>query len=188
TLVTTDTVRQDLTAQMMARTTEKVDQAHVAHIVVQTEDEAKQVLDRLARGEAFEALAKELSKDPGSAANGGDLGWIQKGQTVPEFDQVIFSDLKPGETTKTPVQIQSGFHIIKVLAREPRAMMTEEEARQAVEQGLEQELQTRRGQALQQLIADAHTKAKNEQRLVEPEYAETTPEPAPEQAQPTPAP
>jgi parvulin-like peptidyl-prolyl isomerase len=159
---------------------------------VPTEDEAKQVLDRLEKGEAFEALAKELSKDPGSAANGGDLGWLQQGQTVPEFDKALFTDLKPGETTKTAIQTQYGYHIIKEIGREQRALMTEEEARQAVEQGIGQELQTRRGQALQQLIASERTKAKDEHRLVEPDYAEATPEPpaqpAPEQSAPTPAP
>ncbi|MFL5801151.1 MAG: peptidylprolyl isomerase [Roseiflexaceae bacterium] len=186
TLVTSDTVRQDLTTQMMARSNEKIDQVHVAHILVQTEDEAKKVLDRLAQGEQFEALAKELSKDPGSAEKGGDLGWIQRGQTVPEFDQAVFTDLKPGEITKTAIQTQYGYHIIKVIGHEQRALMSEEEARQAIEQGIGQELQTRRGQALQQLIAGEHAKAKEEERLVEPEYAEATPEPAPGQAQPAP--
>jgi parvulin-like peptidyl-prolyl isomerase len=195
TLVTTDTVRQDLTNQMMAQTTQKSDQVHAAHILVETEEQAKQVLDRLAKGEQFEALAKELSKDPGSGANGGDLGWIQKGQTVPEFDKAIFEDLKPGETTKTPVKTDFGYHIIKVLAREQRAAMTEEQAKQAVEQGLDQELQNRRSQALQQMIAGEREKAKAENRLVEPTYAEATPEPIPGQptvvpapAQPTPQP
>jgi parvulin-like peptidyl-prolyl isomerase len=195
TLVTTDTVRQDLTTQMMARASEKVDQVHAAHILVPTEDEAKQVLDRLAKGEQFDALAKELSKDPGSAPNGGDLGWLQEGQTVPEFDKALFTDLKPGQTTKTAIQTQYGYHIIKEIEREQRTLMTEEEARQAVEQGIGQELQTRRGQALQQLITSERAKAKSEHRLVEPDYAEATPEPAPvqgqpapEQGQPTPAP
>jgi parvulin-like peptidyl-prolyl isomerase len=186
TLVTSDTVRQELTTQMMAQTTQKVDQAHVAHIVLQTEDEAKQALNRLAQGEQFETLAQELSKDAESAVKGGDLGWISKDQTIPEFDKVIFTDLKPGETTKTPVQIQSGYYIIKVIAREQRPLMSEEQARQAVEQQIGEQLQTRRSQALQQLIGDAHAKAKDEQRLVEPEYAEAAPEPAPGQAQPAP--
>src|SRR5207248_820451 len=53
TLVTTDTVRLDLTNQMMTQAAQKVDQVHAAHILVETEDEAKQVLNRLAQGESF---------------------------------------------------------------------------------------------------------------------------------------
>jgi peptidyl-prolyl cis-trans isomerase SurA len=178
TLVTTDTVRQELTAQMMAQVNEKVDQVHAAHILLTGEAQATQVLELLKQGQIFEALASEFSQDPGSAANGGDLGWIQQGQTLPELDQVFFS-LQPGEISKTPVQTQLGFHIIKIIAREQRAMMTQEEAQQALEIGLAQELQTRRGQALQQLLAEEREKAKAEQRLVEPVYAEPTPAPAP---------
>jgi parvulin-like peptidyl-prolyl isomerase len=194
TLVTTDTVRLDLTNQMMAQATQKVDQVHAAHILVETEAEATTVLDRLAKGEAFEALAKELSKDPGSGANGGDLGWLQKGQTVPEFDKAIFEDLKPGEMTKAAVKTQYGFHIIKVLEHEQRASMTEEQAKQAIEQGIPGELQNRRGQALQELLASERKKAKAENRLVEPIFPTPVPEqqpapeqpPAQEQPQPTP--
>jgi parvulin-like peptidyl-prolyl isomerase len=193
TLVTTDSVRLDLTNQMKAQTTQKVDQAHVAHILVETEAEAKAVFDRLAKGESFEALAKELSKDPGSGANGGDLGWLQKGQTVPEFDKAIFEDLKPGEMTKTAVKTEYGYHIIKVLEREQRAAMTEEQAQQAIEQGIATELQNRRGQALQELLANEREQAKAENRLVEPAFPTPAPQqPAPEQppaeGQPQPAP
>jgi parvulin-like peptidyl-prolyl isomerase len=193
TLVSTDTVRLELTNQMMAQANEKADQVHAAHILVETEDEAKKVLDRLAQGEPFEALAKELSKDTGSGANGGDLGWIQKDQTVPEFDKAIFEDLKPGEMTKTPIKSQFGFHIIKVIAREERTLMTPEEAQQAVEQNIPSELQSRRGQALDQLLAEEREKAKAENRLVEPAFPTPAPEPPaqeqpPAEGQPTPAP
>src|SRR5262249_13714178 len=60
TLVTTDTVRLDLTNQMMSQATQKVDQVHAAHILVETEAEANKALERLAQGESFETLAKEL--------------------------------------------------------------------------------------------------------------------------------
>jgi parvulin-like peptidyl-prolyl isomerase len=188
TLVTTDAVRLELTNQMMAQASQKVDQVHAAHILVETEEEATKALDRLAQGEAFEALAKELSKDPGSAANGGDLGWIQKDQTVPEFEKAIFEDLQPGEMTKTAVQSQFGYHIIKVLEREERAAMTEEQANQAVEQGIPGELQNRRGQALQQLLAGEREKAKAENRLVEPTFPTPAPAQPPAEGQPTPVP
>jgi peptidyl-prolyl cis-trans isomerase C len=183
TLVTTDTVRQELSNELMAQATQQVDQVHAAHILVETEDDAKKVLDRLAKGEEFEALAKELSKDPGSAANGGDLGWLQKGQTVPEFDKAIFEELKPGETTKTPVKTQFGFHLIKVLEHTQRPAMTQEQAQASIEQGLGQRLQERRGAALQQLLTEEHDNALKAGRLVEPP-AEPTAAPAPPQAQP----
>src|SRR5205807_1367997 len=112
-----------------------------------------------------------------------------KGQTVPEFDKAIFEDLKPGEITKTPVKTQFGYHIIKLIERDQRPAMTEEQAKQAVEQGLAQQVQTRRGEALQKLLADEHDNAKKAGRLEEPNYPEPTPAPAPpEQPQPTPNP
>ncbi len=61
----------------------------------------------------FAALAKQYSDDPGSKTTGGDLGFAQKGQFVPEFDKTLFEDLKDGEITKTPVKTQFGYHIIK---------------------------------------------------------------------------
>jgi peptidyl-prolyl cis-trans isomerase D len=90
------------------------------HILIsfkdRSEDEAKKIVttteDRLKAGEAFEVLAKELSEDPGSKENGGDLGQFSKGQMVPEFEKVAFS-LKPGETSG-PVKTSYGYHIIKV--------------------------------------------------------------------------
>lgn len=178
TLVTTDTVRQQVTDQIMAEASQKTEQVHSAHILVETQEQAQQVLDRLAKGEKFEDLAKELSKDTGSAANGGDLGWVGKGQFVPEFEKAIFEDLQPGEITKTPVQSQFGYHIIKVIERGERASMTEEQAQQLIEQSIGQQLQSQRQDALNKLIDAERTKAKAEGRLVEPTYPEPTPAPS----------
>jgi peptidyl-prolyl cis-trans isomerase C len=191
TLVTTDTVRLDLTNQMSAQASQKVDQVHAADILVETEEEAKKVLDRLAKGEAFEALAKELSKDTSSAPSGGDLGWLRREQLqqVPELSKTLFDDLKPGEITKTPVKTDFGYYVIKVLEHEQRATMTEEQARQAVEQNISGELQNRRGQAFQQLLAAEREKAKTENRLVEPTFPTPVPQqPVQEQPLPTPQP
>ena len=198
TLVTTDTVRQELTTQMQAQANQLVEQVHAAHILIRTEQGADQttvaaaekkaqdVIDQINQGANFEELAKQLSEDPGSGANGGDLGWLQRGQTVEQFDKAVFDDLKPGEMTKTPVKTDFGYHIIKVIAREQRPSISAEEAQAQLEQGIDQELQTRRSQALQQLLSDERAKAKAENRLLEPVYAEATPEPIP--GQPTPAP
>lgn len=179
TLVTTDTVRQQVTDQVMGEANKTVDQVRAAHILVKTEDEAKQVLDRLAKGEQFDALAKELSQDTGSAPNGGDLGWASRGKFVAEFEKAIFDDLKPGELTKTAVKSQFGYHIIKVIERAQRPAMTPEQAQQTIEQSISQQLGTQRQQALQKLLDDERAKAKSEGRLVEPDYPTPTPAPAP---------
>lgn len=177
TLVTTDTVRQQVTDQVMAEAHKTSDQVHSAHILVDTEAEAQQVLDRLAKGEKFEDLAKQLSKDTGSATNGGDLGWVGRGQFVPEFEKAIFDDLKPGETTKQPVKSQFGYHIIKVIERAERPAMTDEQAQQLIEQTVASQLQNDRQTALQKLIDDETAKAKAEGRLIQPDYPTPTPEP-----------
>jgi len=90
-----------------------VEEVHARHILVKTEDEAKDVIAKLDAGGDFEAIAKEKSSDTGSGANGGDLGFFAKGQMVPEFEAAAFA-LEPGTYTKTPVKSDFGFHVIKV--------------------------------------------------------------------------
>ncbi len=87
-------------------------QIHARHILVETQEEAEAVLERLEAGEDFAALAEELSQDPGSAEEGGDLGWFPRRQMVTEFDEAAFS-LSPGEISDI-VETSFGFHIIKV--------------------------------------------------------------------------
>ncbi len=80
--------------------------------IVSARARAEAALERLAGGESFEALAGELSDDPGSAANGGDLGFFAKGMMVPEFESVAFT-LDKGERSGL-VRSAFGFHIIEV--------------------------------------------------------------------------
>jgi peptidyl-prolyl cis-trans isomerase C len=80
--------------------------------LVEKEDEAKQIITKLKGGAKFEELAKQ-SKDPGSAANGGDLDWAPADNYVPEFSSAL-QKLKKGELTDTPVKTQFGFHIIRL--------------------------------------------------------------------------
>ncbi|SFT73794.1 peptidyl-prolyl cis-trans isomerase C [Pseudovibrio denitrificans] len=83
---------------------------NAAHILVEKEDEAKEIIKQLEGGADFAELAKEKSTGP-SGPNGGDLGFFGKGQMVPEFETAAFA-LKPGEFTKEPVQTQFGYHVI----------------------------------------------------------------------------
>jgi peptidyl-prolyl cis-trans isomerase C len=83
------------------------------HILVETEDEAKAIIASLGKGESFEKLAKDKSKDTGSKDNGGDLDWGPAGRYVPEFGNAMKA-LKKGETTKIPVKSPFGFHVIRL--------------------------------------------------------------------------
>ncbi|WP_054709168.1 peptidylprolyl isomerase [Bacillus sp. JCM 19041] len=82
------------------------------HILVEDEETANEVVDRLNDGEDFAELATELSTDPGTAENGGDLGSFSYGSMVPEFSEAAFA-LEVNEISD-PVQSQHGFHVIEV--------------------------------------------------------------------------
>lgn len=96
------------------------EQIWTRHILVDSEDTAKEVLTRLQNGEDFAALAKELSTDTGSAQNGGDLGWTSKGSLYTEYEDAAYK-LNVGEISQ-PVQSQSGWHIIQLLGKEVRPL------------------------------------------------------------------
>jgi peptidyl-prolyl cis-trans isomerase C len=89
-----------------------------AHILLKTAKEAQQVIARLAKGEAFGDLARSLSQDPGSKDQGGDLGCEPRGTFVAPFEAALVA-LKPGETSKKPVQTEFGFHVIYLIKVEP---------------------------------------------------------------------
>lgn len=109
--ITDDETRARYDKEIAAQPAEN--EVHARHILVKTKEEADAIIKDLDAGKKFEDIAKEKSTDPGSGANGGDLGYFSAGQMVPEFEKAAF-DLAPGTYTKTPVQTQFGFHIIKV--------------------------------------------------------------------------
>ena len=113
-----------------------VTQTHARHILIRTsailnDDQAKAKIEalyqQLKAGADFDKLARDNSNDPGSAKQGGDLGWLDSGATVPQFDAVM-QKLQPGEISE-PFQTQFGWHVLQVLARR-QADQTEENLKQ----------------------------------------------------------
>jgi peptidyl-prolyl cis-trans isomerase C len=86
---------------------------HLHHILVESEQQAKDLIAKIKGGASFEDLAKQYSKDPGSAKNGGDLDWSDPKAYVPEFATAA-EKLQKGQMTDTPVHTQFGWHIIRV--------------------------------------------------------------------------
>ncbi|MCE6977154.1 peptidylprolyl isomerase [Pseudomonas frederiksbergensis] len=116
---------EDLQAAYQKETANLSEQRRAAHILVEvndkvTEAQAKakieEVQARLAKGEKFEALAKEFSQDPGSANNGGDLGFAGPGVYDPAFEKALYSLAK--DQVSEPVRTDFGFHLIKLLGVE----------------------------------------------------------------------
>jgi peptidyl-prolyl cis-trans isomerase C len=105
-------------AEVKARYDQLVKQAggkeyHLHHILVDNEQQAKDLIAKIKAGAKFEDLAKQYSKDPGSGKNGGDLDWANPNTYVPEFAAAA-EKLQKGQMTDTPVHTQFGWHIIRV--------------------------------------------------------------------------
>lgn len=116
---------EDLQAAYQKEITNLSEQRRAAHILIEvndkvTEAQAKARIEdiqaRLAKGESFEALAKEFSQDPGSANNGGDLGYAGPGVYDPEFEKALYALNK--DQVSAPVRTDFGFHLIKLLGVE----------------------------------------------------------------------
>ena len=146
-------------------------EVHARHILVETEDEAKAIEADLKKGADFAELAKAKSKDPGGAADGGDLGFFTKDQMVPEFSAVAFS-LEPGKISD-PVKSQFGWHIIKVEEKRNRKAPDFEQVKPQIETYV-----TRKAQA--EYVAKLREAAKVERM----DQASNTPAPAPDTAKP----
>ncbi len=86
---------------------------HARHILVSGDETLAKVQEELKAGKSFDVVAKEYSIDPGSAANGGDLGEFPKGVMVAEFEKAAFALKNPGDVSE-PVKTQFGWHIIKL--------------------------------------------------------------------------
>jgi peptidyl-prolyl cis-trans isomerase C len=100
----------------------------------QAKTKAEAILKDLKAGKDFAAAAKENSQDPGSAPNGGDLGFFEQGQMVPPFEQAAFA-LKAGQMSEV-VETPFGYHIIKVAEKQEARVVPIEEAKPQIEQYL----------------------------------------------------
>ena len=111
----------------------------VRHILVEEEQAAKDIIASIkAKKTTFDAAAKKDSIDPGSGANGGDLGWAPSSNYVPEFAQAVES-LKKGEMTDAPVKSQFGYHIIQVEDSRPVSLPALDDVKPQIEEMLRQE-------------------------------------------------
>ncbi len=119
-IIRTFVLRDKLQQELATEVPKVAEQAHARHILVETEEEAQEVIKRLEAGEDFGELAAELSIDPGSAAEGGDLGFVPRGRFVGPVDEAVFA-LPVGEISE-PIQTQFGWHIIEVLERGEREL------------------------------------------------------------------
>ena len=106
-----------------------------AHILVPTREEAEAILEQLKEGADFAELARERSQDPGSAARGGDLGCVERGRFVPEFEEAALR-LGEGELS-APVQTRFGWHVIRLNRRTPERVRPFEEVKGAIHAQLE---------------------------------------------------
>lgn len=111
--------KEDLVAFFEERRSEYdiAEQVRASHILVETEELARQLLDDLRAGADFADLAQEHSTDTGSGSRGGDLGWFERGRMVAQFDEAAFST--PVGELSDLVETQYGFHIIWIAEHQP---------------------------------------------------------------------
>ncbi|UHC14169.1 peptidylprolyl isomerase [Methylobacterium currus] len=107
------------------------EEVHARHILVDNEAEAKKIAARLKGGEDFAKVAAETSKDPGSKAEGGDLGWFTKERMVAPFADAAFK-LEAGKISD-PVKTQFGWHVIKVEEKRTKPVPSFDEMKEQVE-------------------------------------------------------
>ncbi|WP_088178448.1 peptidylprolyl isomerase [Methylotenera sp. L2L1] len=144
-----------------------IEQTHARHILIKlseimSEKDAKQKMDgikeRLDNGEKFEVLARQFSED-GTASNGGDLGWVNPGDTVPQFEKAM-NTLKQDEISE-PVLSPFGWHVIQVIERRKQDM-----SKEAARLKARQEIRTRKAdEAYQDWVRELRDRAFVELRL-----------------------
>ena len=138
---------------------DSTEQVRASHILVKTQAEADEILSLLASGSVFEDLAKEKSQDPGSGAQGGDLGFFGPGAMVKPFEDAAFS-MQPGDAPQI-AESEFGFHVIKVTERKTGVF---EDYKEQINDLL---LQQKKDQAYTDFLAEQKAKKKIEILLKE---------------------
>ncbi|HPU29690.1 MAG TPA: peptidylprolyl isomerase [Syntrophorhabdaceae bacterium] len=143
------------------------------HILLNTEDEARQIKEKILKGEDFAELARRYSIDPSAKTNGGEIGYHPKGTLLPEYEAAAFKLKKVGQVSDI-VKTKFGYHIIKLEGIRPPSYVPFEEVKDFIKQKIAQEKQT---QALEKYITNLKSTAKitiNEDLLKE--EAQKTPD------------
>jgi len=143
-------------------------------IVVKTEQEARELQAKIAKGEDFAELAKKYSLDPSAKINGGDIGYHPKGTLIPEYEESAFKLTKVGQVSP-PVKTQLGYHIIKLEGVKAPSYVPFAEVKDFIRQKIMQEKQT---EMVQQYIDGLKKNAKivmNEDLLKEEAKQSETP-------------
>ncbi len=133
------------------------------HILVASEKDAQDAKKKIESGKSFEEVAKEYSKDPGSAQQGGDLGYFTKDKMVKEFADAAFS-MKKGEVSG-PVKSPFGWHIIKVEDIRPVTVPTYNDAKDKIREQLEEK---KLGDYVRTLVKSADVEAVRRQGQGDP--------------------
>jgi peptidyl-prolyl cis-trans isomerase C len=121
------------------------------HILVETEDQAREIIARLNKGDKFDDLAKQ-SKDPGSKDKGGELGWASPSSYVKPFSDALVK-LEKGKYTMVPVKSDFGYHVILLEDTRELKLPTLEEAKPQLTQRLQQQM-------VEKYLLDLRNKAK----------------------------
>jgi len=145
------------------------EQVKASHILVKSEQEAKDILAQLKGGTAFEELAKAKSVDT-SASKGGDLGWFGKGNMVPAFEKAAFA-LKEGQLSGI-IKSEFGFHIIKLTGKRAAGTRSFDEVKEQITAAL---MPSKQQQIFMQLKEDLKKGAKIELKEAAPADAQQTP-------------
>jgi peptidyl-prolyl cis-trans isomerase C len=157
--------------EAMIKDEEARKQVHAQHILVAERSEAEEVIRKLNEGADFNELAKEKSTNP-SAEAGVDLGYFSRGDMIPAFSEVAFS-LEPGTYSRTPVQTEFGWHVIKVEDRRVVDPPPFEEVRNQLQQQLAMDL---RSEYVKQLREQAEITRLYQSPLTEEAPQETPPQ------------
>ena len=123
-MVETQLLYEKLEKDMGASVPSSAEQVHARHILVDSEDKAKELVAKLKAGGNFDELAKAESLDTGSKEQGGDLGWFPRGSMAEEFENAAFQ-LAPNQISD-PVKTTFGWHIIQVLEKDPNRTLDEQ--------------------------------------------------------------